>query len=630
MPPCSSAEYSSIEAKIDVARIHGGWVLLENCHLASDKWLARLESISEAIGNNDETALSFRLWLTSYPSTNFPISILHDGTKIYCEQPGDQIKQSLLDFYANEPLDDPDFYNTRSAGNNARTFSKLVYALCFFHAIVTGRQRFHNLAWNVASYEFTDSDLKISIGHLHQRFYIDRNDSLDAHEVLNQPDIGSEENLLENLIYLVGECYYGGRILDPADRDCLKVILQDCCNKELIQSANNYIFSGGDRSSLNGYEYSAPNRTEYRDFVRHIKECLPIGEPPPGIFGLDDNAAVLRDYQNSDHFVHSLARSLLLIDNDILVHPDEPVRPRLLDVVHDIRTKLRLKSSDDTSDAMFDMEGLKVQFPISYKEPLNSLLVDQIEFFNRLIAVIRATLLDVEATMFDAEYDIINALIQNKVPGKWMTIGGLLISNSIDCTSLSRFIDAVSSRRDFFITWIKNGHYKGSLWMGGLMNCKKLLLAARLTFSRQIENPLSCLAINYVLTNLETDYFNPSKFVAVSSDSMNVIHIHGLYLSGARWDLERSTLVETVPKLYWNPMPVIRLVAASFDRMEDNQQKTNFYACPLNSSPSLHQSSSFYFLGSLSNNYITRIPLESKDTKVQHWIKRRTLLYCNK
>ncbi|XP_043277154.1 dynein axonemal heavy chain 12-like [Venturia canescens] len=632
MPPSSPVEYSGIEAKIEAARKHGGWVLLENCHLASDEWLARLESISESLGNNDDTALSFRLWLTSYPSTNFPISILHDGTKIYCEQPGDQIKQSLLDFYASEPLDDPDFYNTLSAGNNARTFSKLVYALCFFHAIVTGRQRFHNLAWNVGSYEFTDSDLKISIGYLHRGFQIDQSRTSTGNGGLKRDSNGVAEDLVENLMYLVGECYYGGRILDPVDRDCLKVILNSCCNIELVRSVNNYVFEGADHSSTNVYEYSAPNRTEYRDFVRHIKDSLPIGEAPPGIFGLDNNAAILRDHQNSDYFVHSLTRSLLLIDNDISAHPDEPVRPRLLDVVRDIRTKLKLKSINDCSDAWLDLERVTSHYPVAYKEPLNAVLVEEVQFHNRLIAVIEATLTDVETKIFEAEYEIIESLSQNRVPGKWM-ICGLYMTNSIDCSTLSRFIEALSSRHDFFSSWIENGHYKGSLWVGGLADCRKFLLAAQLTLSRKIGIPPSSLAVMYEVTNVRTDQHKLWKLIAVAADLMNCTHIHGLHLSGARWDVERSTLVETLPKVYWNPMPIIRLIPSSIDSLstrKEEQWKTNYYACPLNRSPVACQSSSFHFLGSLSVNYITRIPLESKDIKIEHWIKRRTLLYCNK
>lgn len=239
----------------------GNWVVLQNCHLAVS-WMGKLEKVCEELPAQ-KPHREFRLWLTSYPSTAFPVSILQNGVKMTNEPPLG-LKANLLGSYATHPISDRAWFE---ANTQPRVFRKLLFGLCFFHAFIQERRLFGPLGWNI-QYQFNESDLRISA--LQLSIFIDEY---------------PEKVPLDALNYLAGECNYGGRVTDDKDRTLMECILKVFYCQSMYQDDDYKLSPSG--------IYYAPKFTDYDGYTDYIK-TLP-NFPDPEVFGFHENAAITKN-----------------------------------------------------------------------------------------------------------------------------------------------------------------------------------------------------------------------------------------------------------------------------------------------------------------------------------------------
>ena len=175
-----------------------------------------LESIVNNFEEDTEIDENFRLFLTSMPVNYFPVSVLQNGLKLTTEPPRG-IKANLKRAY-NE-LTEEEFRHIKPEWN------RLLFGLCFFHAIVQERRKFGPLGWNIR-YQFNDSDLETS--RIMLRNFLNENE--------NTP--------WDSMTFMTGQINYGGRVTDDLDRTLLLCILSKYYTPDIMKDGYRFSESG--------------------------------------------------------------------------------------------------------------------------------------------------------------------------------------------------------------------------------------------------------------------------------------------------------------------------------------------------------------------------------------------------
>ncbi|KAH0814233.1 hypothetical protein GEV33_008564 [Tenebrio molitor] len=498
-----------VEASISEGKNLGLWICLQNCHLLTN-WLPFLDLKLEEVDYSN-THENFRLWLTTNECQDFPISLLERSVKI-TKEPPKGLRNKLINLFQDDPVSCPKFY--ANCPGKQEAFVRLLYSLAFFHCILQERQNFGSYGWNV-SYGFNKNDFFISI-----------------HEL--QSIVNNRLDPLEEIVYLLEKCSYGGYVRDAMDNRLLGVIVRNYINPRVLQ--NNC-----DTNFVNGL----PTKTDHQDCINHILK-LPETDDCE-IFGLNENFESIKGLRESK----PLLKSIQVTFNDIiyakvLTNPAHLIQDLLQQLPPEFVSN---KENEKTKDGIINLITLKEK-----------------KSYNELIKTIRTSLTDLQEVvdgrllMTEELEELAKSLVANQIPEIWMR------KAYVNSFCLTSFVEDLIARIDYF----KNLSCSPgeTIWLASFFNPKAFLTANKLLYSKKYSVLMD--DVHFCLKN-NTEGLNSEGFVLVN----------GLHLVGARWNEESECLDELPVKILHEALPPV-----SFVFTIDKQR--NMYECPLYKKSNLH------------------------------------------
>uniref|UniRef100_A0A8C5QHE5 Dynein axonemal heavy chain 11 n=1 Tax=Leptobrachium leishanense TaxID=445787 RepID=A0A8C5QHE5_9ANUR len=508
------------EEAMEKAAKQGHWVILQNVHLVA-KWLGTLEKLLDQYSTGCHE--DYRIFISAEPASSaeehiIPQGILENSIKLTNEPPTGMhanLHAALCNF-------DQD---TLEMCAREHEFKSILFSLCYFHACVAGRLKFGPQGWN-RSYPFNAGDLTICVNVLYN--YLEANNKVPW----------------EDLRYLFGEIMYGGHITDDWDRRLCHTYLEELMSSSMLE---------GELSLAPGF--AAPPNLDYIGYHEYIDEMLPAENPV--LYGLHPNAEIEFLTVTSDNLFRTI---LEMQPKDTIVGEGSglSVEEKVKTVLDDILEKLPEE---------FNLS--EIMQKTNERTPYILVCFQECERMNTLMREIRRSLKELnlglkgELTTSPDMEALQLALYYDNVPASWTKLA------YPSTFGLALWVNDLLLRCRELDMWTQDLVLPAVVWLSGFFNPQSFLTAIMQSMARKNEWPLDkmCLTVD-VTKKTKEDYGHPPREGA---------YIWGLFMEGARWDVQSGVIAEARLKDLTPLMPVIYARALPVDK----QELKNVYECPV-------------------------------------------------
>ncbi|KAM9208504.1 dynein axonemal heavy chain 17 [Dugong dugon] len=508
------------ENALDVAAENGHWVILQNIHLVA-RWLSNLDKKVErySMGSHED----YRVFISAEPAPSpeshiIPQGILENAIKITNEPPTGMHANlhKALDLFTQD---------TMEMCTKEIEFKCILFALCYFHAVVAERRKFGAQGWN-RSYPFNNGDLTISINVLYN--YLEANTKVPW----------------DDLRYLFGEIMYGGHITDDWDRRLCRTYLAEYLRGEMLE---------GEVLLAPGFQ--TPPNLDYKGYHEYIDENLP--PESPYLYGLHPNAEI--------GFLTVISEKLFR--TVLEMQPKETDSGAGTGVSREEKVKAVLDDILEKIPEAFNMTEIMAK--AVEKTPYVVVAFQECERMNILTNEMRRSLKELnlglkgELTITTDMEDLSTALFYDTVPDTWVARA------YPSMMGLAAWYADLLLRIRELEAWTTDFALPTTVWLAGFFNPQSFLTAIMQSMARKNEWPLDkmCLSVEVTKKNRE-DMTAPPREGS---------YVYGLFMEGARWDTQTGVIAEARLKELTPAMPVIFIKAIPVDRMETK----NIYECPV-------------------------------------------------